>query len=612
MQEVPEGWPEPVVKQVAAAIESGRIAAIREALDAIKAMPQAQQGRSFKLGICRTFTIETQLDALTLGLAALPCRPDISVGDMENIEQILLDANSQMLRAVPDALLVLWRLEELHPRLVFEHDGMSVEDREQAVISVVNRIEYLCAEYAKIATAPLFLSTLPEHMAFGNAVSDIYSPHAPRSAVLEINRALLDLATRNSLIHIFDFSGWASNAGTLAFDLKMDLYARQPVSSRSLMSFAEALANVFRPLLLPPAKVLALDLDNVLWGGVLGEDGIGGIKIGHDFPGNIYRRIQLHALALKRRGVLLVLLSKNNLADVELAFSRLPDMLLKLDDFAALRVNWRTKTENIKEVAQELNLGLDSFVFVDDQGFEREQMRFGLPEVRVLQASENPLQTLNALMNCRSFDVYRVSDEDSRRSNDYASQARRRELELQSRDPQDFLSTLRLQARIMRVTEASIPRTVQMLGKTNQYNVTTRRHMEADIRRMLANPENVLLLLSLSDCFGDQGVVGLVIALGDIHSKVITIDSFLLSCRAIGRGAEQVLWSSLLAHIPRGEYSKLRAEYLRTTKNSQVADLFESFGMTRQIDSSEIHSKFELDLPFHPVWPTWINVMDET
>lgn len=609
---MPRGWPEPVVRLVSTAAEGGRAAAILEALNAIRALAMAQQGRPFKLGICRTFTVETQLDAMTLGLTTLPCRPVIRVGDLENIEQLLLDVESPMLRDEPDAVLVLWRLEELHHRLVFEHDQMSADDREQAATDVINRIESLSTEYAKVASAPLFLSTLPEPTGSGAAMNDVYSSHAPRRAILRINQALLDLAARNSQLYIFDFARWAAREGTMAFDLKMDLYARQPIAGRSLMSFSAALADSLRPLLQPPFKVLALDLDNVLWGGVLGEDGMEGLKIGHDFPGNIYRRIQQHVLAMKHRGVLLALLSKNNWDDVEQAFSTLPDMPLKLNDFSALRVNWREKCENLKEIAQELNLGLDSFVFVDDQAFEREQMRFSLPEVHVLEASEDPLQTLRTLMGCRSFDVYRVSDEDRRRSTDYAAQAQRREVESNSQDLPGFLYTLKLRARIVRAVDAMIPRVVQMLGKTNQFNVTTRRHSEADVRRMLANPANVMLVLSLSDRFGDQGIVGLAIALGEPGAGIAKVDSFLLSCRAIGRSAEQALWSSLLSKLSNMGYTMLLAEYCRTAKNQQVADLFKCFGMTRQEGSTEDHFRFTLDLPAYLSSPTWIDVIDET
>lgn len=612
MLKVPREWPEKVADMVAAAGTSGRISAIREALEAIEKLPSAQRGRPFRLGICRTFTIEAQLDALTLGLSTLPCQPEIIVGDLENIEQLLLNAQSSMLLSAPDALLVLWRLEELHPRLVFEHDGMNAEEREKAATDIIDRIENLCAAYGKVAAAPLFLSTLPERFSFGNASSDVYAFHGPRRAVERINQALLDLAAQNPRIHIFDFSGWSQSRGQNAFDLKMDLYARQPIATESLMSFSARFASTFRPLLRPAAKVLALDLDNVLWGGVLGEDGIGGIKIGHDFPGNIYRRIQLHALALKRRGVLLALLSKNNWDDVEQAFSMLPDMPLKLNDFSALRVNWREKSQNLKEIAQELNLGLDSFVFVDDQAFEREQVKFGAPQVDVLPATEDPLQILRALTCCELFAVYRVSNSDSRRSSDYAAQAQRRKLESTSENADEFLHTLGLKAEIAPVAEETIARVVQMLMKTNQFNLTTKRHIESDVRRMLADSANVLLVLSLSDRFGDQGIVGLAIALGNSVSKEASIDSFLLSCRAIGRGAEQALWSSLLARISRKGYMTLRAEYLRTDKNGQVADLFEELGMNRSDGNTEKYRQYSLQLPSYPLSPSWIKVSDNT
>lgn len=612
MINVPTEWPEQVAVMVAAARASGRIGAIRDALQAVKSLPLEQQGRPFTLGICRTFTIEAQLDALTLTLATLPCQPSVIVGDLDNIEQLLLNDKSQMLQAKPDALLVLWRLEELHPRLVFEHDGMSPQERERAASDVIDRIVRLSIAYGKAAVAPLFLSSLPERFSFNRAACDVHALHGPRRAVQRINQALQDLAAEYSHIHIFDFSGWTLDMGKSALDLKMDLYARQPIASSALMSFGVQLANTFKPLLFPAAKVLALDLDNVLWGGVIGEDGIDGIKIGHDFPGNIYRRIQLHALALKRRGVLLVLLSKNNFGDVEQAFATLPDMPLKLDDFSALRVNWVEKSENLKDVAEELNLGLGSFVFVDDQAFEREQMRFGAPQVSVLAATEDPLQVLSALESCRLFDVYRISDSDKRRSDDYVAQAQRHKLELKSDDPQQFLSTLQLKARIASVTNETIPRAIQMLMKTNQFNVTTKRHIESDVRRMLAGCENVLLTLSLRDRFGDQGIVGLAIVLGNPISKEAKIDSFLLSCRAIGRGAEQALWSVLLAHVSRKGYTTLRAEYLRTAKNTQVADLFERLGMERLEGGVEDHSDFALALPFYPEAPGWIDIIDNT
>lgn len=605
---MPQAWPDEVANLVKKVVNSsGGISDIRRALKAIVSLSKVQQGPKFKLGICRTFTLETQIDALRLGLSTIPCRPNIFVGELDNIEQILLNGNSQLLQAEPDAILVLWRLEELHPRLLFEYDGMSSEDRELSIISIIERIEKLCVEYEGISNAPLFLSTLPEIIDY-KIMSDVSTSYSPRHAVLRINQALFDLARRFQNIRLFDLSGWVSYAGRKAFDIKMDLYARQPISNASLISFADYLSNTFRSLVCAPAKVLALDLDNVLWGGILGEDGYNGLRIGHDFPGNIYRRIQLQALALKNRGVLLVLLSKNNLTDVEEAFSVLPDMPLRLNNFSAIRVNWNEKGENIKNISHELNLGLDSFVFIDDQKFEREQMRFYAPDVHVLNASEDPLANLSALMNCHLFNSYRVSDEDRNRSADYIAQKQRKKLKSENGDPKEFLYSLQLQAKITPVTDVTIPRAVQMLAKTNQFNVTTRRHTEADLTRMLADKMNTLLLLSLSDRFSEQGIVGLVIALGDDLSKTVKVDSFLLSCRAIGRGAEYALWSSLLSCLSQKGFQTLHADYYRTNKNSLVEKLYEDFGLIKKVSSNDECYEFTLELPSYSDSPKWIEI----
>jgi len=609
--EIPNNWLESVRKLVSEASASPGPATVRAALAGVGALEEHLQGRSFRVGIVRTFTIETQLDVIRLALSTIPCRPTIEIGELENIEQILLDPESKIMSSNPDAILVLWRLEELSPRLLYGHD-MTDGERERAMADVIDRIQRLCSEYLKASAVPLFLSTVPVPYALGTGLDDLHSPYGWHRAVLQVNDALLDLAACHGQIYLFDFASWAAAVGHTAFDLRMDLYARQPIANRAVMTFGAALANCFRPLLQPRAKLLALDLDNVLWGGLLGEDGISGLKIAHDFPGNIYRRIQLYALTLKSRGVLLALLSKNNPQDVEKAFSVLPDMPLKLRDFAAIRVNWREKHENLKDIAHELNIGLDSVVFLDDQAFEREQMGYNLPAVRVLSASEDPLQILGALVACRDFDVHRVSLEDAGRNEDYAMQTKRRELELASRDKGEFLFTLGLRASIARVNESTIPRMVQMLGKTNQFNVTTRRHTEADVRRMLAGSGNLLMGMSLSDRFGDQGLIGLVIGIGNDESGVFSVDNLLLSCRAIGRGAEQALWSSLLRNTSRMGYKTLMAEYIKTPKNGQVSDLFDRFSMKRRPDSTEERVYYELNLPASYPMPQWIKVVDET
>ena len=607
--EISASWPEPVRFEVNEAFNSRRMSKIRSALRRVAELPEELRGRRFKLGIVRTFTIETQLDAISLALATLPCQPEILVGPLESLEQTLLDPESNVLRARPDAVLALWRIEELHPYLAYETSGIPPDQRAGAAEAVIARITNLCRRFIATSPVPLFICTLPMPANLAGQPADSHDPNGLRSIVLRINKALLEIASTGNQIHIFDFAAWAEHFGDAGFDRKMDFFARQPLAAAALVSFSTALTRTLRPLLYPSSKVLALDLDNVLWGGVIGEDGLQGLKIGHDFPGNVYRRIQQCASNLRARGILLVLLSKNNHEDVEDAFGNLPDMPLKLEHFSATRINWREKHENLAEVAAELNLGLDSFVFVDDQQFERKQMTFNLPQVKTLAVTEDPLVILNTLASCGYFDAYRTNAEDLARSNDYSMQRQRKELEHKLGSSQDFLATLNLQATLSPVSDASLGRVVQMLAKTNQFNVSTRRHGEADIRRMMAAPRNVLLTLSLRDRFSDQGIVGLGIAVTGSDTNEAFIDSLLLSCRAIGRGAEAVLWAAIVSRVGNLGYHRLSAEFIPSSKNQQVSDLFDRFGM-HQSEYGDGRKCYTVNLPFDAPVPDWVDIQE--
>ncbi|MHB8089424.1 MAG: HAD-IIIC family phosphatase, partial [Anaerolineaceae bacterium] len=517
----PMQWPSAIRQTIQRELESNTLGGVRKCLSLIAELQNEQQGGSFKIGILRTFTVETMLEHLRLALSCIPSRPEIIIGELENIEQELFNPNSPFLASELDMILILWRLEELYPLLAWEADIMTVEQRRDAYEILNARMKNIISSYR--AAAPLFISTLPVPELWKGRLHDLHRPFGVNEIVRRFNIDLHDLASTGK-INIFDFSQWLSSDGSSAIDPKMDFFARQPIAARSMLSFSGAIARLVTPVARPQAKVLAIDLDDTLWGGVLGEDGISGLKISNDYPGNIYRRIQQFVLSLKHRGVLLVLLSKNNPEDVEQAFAALEHMPLKLDDFSLVKVNWKEKSQNLSEAAKELNLGIDSFVFVDDQPFEREQMSFTLPEVQVLSAGKDPLSIYTALLSCSNFESIRISQEDITRVQDYQQQLFRKKLET-SCSPHDFLSSLNLMAVVRPVDESSLQRTYQMLAKTNQFNLTTRRHGEANLRRMLDMPGSVLLTLSLSDRFGDQGIVGLCIALKGQDTDSVELDS---------------------------------------------------------------------------------------
>ena len=385
--------------------------------------------------------------------------------------------------------------------------------------------------------------------------------------------------------------------------------ARQPFSAAGQVAFAFYLARFLRPLIVPRKKALAIDLDNTLWGGVLGEDGLAGLEIGPEFPGNVHLRIQRELLELKERGIALVLLSKNNATDVEEAFSSLPGMILKLEDFAVRKVNWEPKSENLRAAAAELSLGLDSFAFIDDSDYEREQMRQLNPRVLILNHNSDPLRTLNTLWETDAFDSLFLTKEDRQRQHDYRVR-QAREIGAHQDDLEGFLKSLEMAAVIEPVGPGNLDRVANLLAKTNQFNLTTRRHSRAEVARLGEAAGSIALVLRLRDKFGEQGIIGLVIAVPGQEEQSLIIDSLLVSCRALGRGVEHALWAAVVNRAYRKGVRKLQAEYVATGKNTLVADFYDKLGF-RQVEGNGSVKRYELT-PLAPcLYPSWINAIDE-
>lgn len=603
---LPHRWTDAERAALAAIVDPGTAGALAAGSRTIAARADFGYAREFTLGIVSTFTILPQSAAFEFALAAAGLRPRIVYGDRDVIEPDLLNPQGSVHSAKPDAILVLWRLEELVPAFVELGASWTAQRRRDTVAAVEARIRNLVRSFAEVSPATLVLSTLPACLAPGGAQADLHRANGVGWAVAHLNAALRDIAAEHAHVRLFDLDGFFAAEGMNAYDPRFDLFALQPIAGRALGGFARALRRLFGPFAAPPAKVLALDLDNTLWGGTLGEDGVEGLAIGHDFPGSVFRKIQLEALALRARGVLLVLVSKNEEAEVRDAFGKLSDMPLALSDFAAMRVDWNPKPDNLRALADELELGLDSFVFVDDQPFERAAVAAGAPEVRVLPTDGTPLGTLSALRNSPYFDQHRTTTSDLARAQDYALRRERKELERRVGTREEFLLTLELKARVAPIDTGSLGRAVQMLAKTNQFNVTTRRHGEADLKRMLKDGKAQLLTLSLADKFGDQGIVGLAIALPQEDTSA-HVDSFLMSCRALGRGAEEALWASLCRRLAGVGIVRLTAEYLPTAKNAQCADLFDRLGLSRLPDDG-VAQRYATSLPYAFEKPVWIEM----
>ncbi len=333
-------------------------------------------------------------------------------------------------------------------------------------------------------------------------------------------------------------------------------------------------------------KVIVVDLDNTLWGGIAGEDGKEGLRIGSANEGRPYRDIQLALKAWQQQGILLAIASKN---DEPLALDILeqhPGMILRKKDFAAHRINWQNKADNLQALAAELNLGLDRFLFLDDQPAERALIREALPAVLVPELPPDPTRWPMLIRRLICCTALHVSDEDRQRTAMYQQRQAANELKQSSVDMESYLRNLKMVATCAAVTSATLPRVAQLIAKTNQFNLTTRRHSQPTLEAMLQDPAYEMLTLQLQDTFGDNGIVGVAIA-HQTSDTTAYLDTFLLSCRVIGRRAEDVLFHTLVQRLQVKGCQILQGEYIPTDRNHQVADLLTNWGFRPQPDGSQ-------------------------
>jgi FkbH-like protein len=596
-------FPAPLKNAIIEAVESASLAKVRRALRLLEELGVDQRGPVLNIELLSTFNLEPVLPVLQLALDCLPSRAHLQLAPLDAIEaHISQRAESPEL---PHARIVIWRLEEVLPEALYPFSSGFPEQLAARVDQVVERVERLVSLHQRNAHGlPLFLSTIAPPVNFSNPIFASQHGVGLFGSVGRINQKIYELATRGGGVHVLNLAAQVGFEGRTHTDATLDFMARQPLSAKGQVAIAFFIARNLRPLVVPRCKALALDLDNTLWGGVVGEDGVAGLKLGHEFPGNVHLRVQRELLELRNRGVLLVLLSKNNEADARQAFDSLPDMLLKWDDFVVRKINWRHKHENLRDAARELGLGLDSFALIDDSDYEREQMHQFIPEVLVLNESSDPLHMLRSLWETDAFDSLALSDEDRQRHHDYAARAARN-VEAHPHDLEGFLKSLEMETTIETVGTANLDRVVTMLGKTNQFNLTTRRHSRAQVQSMLESPASIALALRLRDKFGDQGIVAVLLAVPTSDEGTLSIDSFLVSCRALGRGVEDALWAAMVKCAHQQGVRRLEAEYVPTAKNGIVARLYDRFGLQRLEHGSSV-IRYALEPLGSAKSPSWI------
>lgn len=412
-----------------------------------------------------------------------------------------------------------------------------------------------------------------------------------QSAIVDYNTTLYEAEKQYPNLKVLDYTEFTRRYPVDdLLDWKYYFISQMGISPKLTNDFYTWWQCKLNSIALKRKKCLVLDLDNTLWGGVLGEDGISGIKIGGDYPGKAFTFFQESLLQLSKAGVILTVCSKNNEEDVLEVWEKNPFMVLKKEHFAAYRINWQDKATNIKDLADELNIGLDSFVFVDDNPTERELIKQMHPDVSVPDFPTQPygLPLFFKKLVEDYFKVYSITNEDRKKTEQYKANARRVQAQKTFADFGAFLESLDIQITIEPANEFNISRIAQMTQKTNQFNLTTKRYTDNDVKKFLTD-EWKIWCIHVSDRFGDNGITGCIMLHGDI------IDTFLISCRVLGKGIEIAFLKRVLLLLRSQGLVEVGASYLRTAKNTQVEDFYEKCGFAL-ISNDGCEKLYKIDL----------------
>ncbi|MGA7158717.1 MAG: HAD-IIIC family phosphatase [Acidobacteriaceae bacterium] len=540
---------------------------------------------------------------------------DTEIGGYGAYMEEMLTPQSALDRAQADLVLVLLDLEDISgrlPELCASGLGMGVE---QEIAESVQRVGQMVRSYRERNAGRLVLQgcAVPYGTSLG-AVGEGNLKHSLVNAVKELNRGLLALCNTIPDCVFFDVDEVAAHYGRAEWrDERLFFSSRLPISAGAFQAYARALVRTMSVLFRAPRKVLCTDLDNTLWGGVLGEDGARGILTGSAFPGNCYLEYQRYLKQLASRGILLALVSKNNEADVEEAFQlRSADLAVGLDTFIAKKIGWNEKSDALRALAEELSLGLDSFVFVDDSPTECEAIKQYLPEVAVVQAPvDEPWKLVPMLADQWFFDSAVITEDDVNRSKEYEAQIQREALLNTTTSRDEFLKSLGIVCTFVSAVDAPLARSVQLLAKTNQFNLTTRRHSSTEVEHFATEAGGQAVAVRVRDRFGDAGVVGLALAMQKEDQCVI--DSLLLSCRVIGRGIETALLSLVAQRAEKMGCRWLVGEFIASKKNAPCADFYSCHGFETYAEVGEAGSIFyRLDLTERmPTSPAWLTIEGE-
>jgi FkbH-like protein len=604
-----------VLDSIKSSVAAGEVPARRvlvELADTTDPMTHRQAGRAFKkldaaglravnVGLLATSTAGPLDLMLRSALVTGGMLPTFTAGEYGAFEMQLAQADPAVF-AGQDAVLLL--LDDAY----FLPKDWTGDDVPGLVGYLADRVEQLATlvkQAAERTGTTLLLHTVP----LSSTVRDTVLSWRDR-AVLDrgwarLNLALLELADVQG-VAVADFVAELAESGVPARDDRLKQYADIAYTDGALMVLARSVRRFLQAKTGQSRKVLALDLDNTLWGGVLGEVGAAGVELGGLYPGKSFKELQKAVLRLRDQGVILALASKNDADHVDASLTEHPEVLLKPEVFSATAVNWQPKALNLKGMAQQLDLGINSFVFMDDSPFERGHVAEEAPEVTVISSEGDPAYLVRTLVSGGWFDTVELTDTDRKRPAMYKARAERGEFAGSFGSSEDYLAALDMNVTIAVATEFEVPRIAQMAARTNQFNLTGIRYSQPETAQLVEDPDHLVISWAVKDRFGDEGIVGA--AWVDRSAPTWKVLNFVMSCRVLGRGVELSVIGWLVRQAKAAGASALEGRFTPSARNTVSSEMWvkAGFPQTGQEDQTQVYTLELGDVA--DLVPSWIKL----
>jgi len=554
--------------------------------------------KKLKVAILSSFTLNGLDETFHVKCSEIGIRYQSYVADYNQYNQEILNPKSNFYNFSPDVTFLILDIRSLLGDYFYFPYSISSAERKLLVKEKINELENLILQFKNNSSSTLVITNFNIPSYSPNGIIETKSEFGFHEMIHEINESLRNIVKNQNSIYVYDFNQFVSKYGEKnIFDYRQFHLGSIQIAFNYIPYFAYELMSYVKTMLGVSRKCIVLDLDNTLWGGIVGEDGFDGIELDQTSNGKAFVEFQKQLLSLWQQGIILAINSKNNFDDAMKVIREHPDMILREKHFASIQINWDDKAQNIKQIAEEINIGLNSIVFFDDDKFNQERIKQEFPEVLTVDMPNDPSQYSSILTNLNDFNALQRTEEDTKRGVMYAQQRQRKQFENTVSNLDQFLKQMDIKVKIKQSNGFLIPRISQLTLKTNQFNLTTRRYQEEEIRKFSKDENFEVGCAQVLDKFGDNGITGAYIVKKNETNWIL--DTFLLSCRVMGRGVEDAMLSHILKDAKNNGIEEFKAEFIPTLKNKPAENFLSDFGFRKHDNFWVYDLKNDIKSPNH-------------